>query len=114
MFIMSSGKTGAMASREKAVVSMLVCVTRGLCHMAAEFGWLEPSSIMSWKAPWLAVLIADGDEPSSADSFAPENIMELSIPMPQPKSSSSIGLFPANGFANRLKGDAGIPMLALK
>jgi hypothetical protein len=30
---------------------------------------------MSLKAPWLAVLIADGDEPSRADSFAPGKII---------------------------------------
>jgi len=95
----------------KAKGLMCECVGIGLCHMAPEVGCPDPSSMTSLKAPWLAVLIADGDDPSIAFS---EKIIWFSRPALHAKSSSSIGLLPAKGLANCLKGDCGWARFPLK
>lgn len=93
---------------------MLAFVTIEFCHMDADVGCPEPSNMTSLKPPWLALLIADGEDPSRADSLAPGKTMELSNVALKAKSSSSIGLFPAKGLPNCGKGDCGWPMPPLK
>lgn len=86
-----SWKPGLGISRAKGLLPIIggAIIVGG--HMEAELvgKWFEPSTITSLMPLWLAaVLIADGDEPSIAQSFGPPKDICCSKPFIQSKFSS--------------------------
>src|SRR3569833_1095665 len=107
-----SGKTDPLMSRENWFPICGGPMTAG-GHMdvvaAAEVtaGWLEPSSIASLMPLWLVVLMAEGEDPSTAVSLGPLNEMRWAKPPASHSRSSKLGWPPDMSWRPSEKGDVG-------